>query len=125
MLPSEIITALPRQKVKNTESGAIADVLGTTHDGTTVAVRVSNDGDSWIENWITRYCEPVPEEPRPFRVGDKVKCIYTSVFSTIKQVRIAENGWPEQYEVDDVWKPKENIRHATPEEIARHFAPNA
>jgi hypothetical protein len=120
MNANEILPAIPRQKVKN-KDGRIGGVL-CWHDGDiypNFIVVLLEDGTQ--EDWHDDECEPVHEEPRPFRVGDKVKCLNTSVFSTIKNVRIAENGWPEQYVVDEFWQTKENMRHATPQEVKDYF----
>jgi hypothetical protein len=130
MLPNEILPAIPRQKVKNTgngyEKGQIGDVLLTcisdySESGTHDSLLVKNLETGEVRKWDMNDCEPVPEEPRKFRVGDNVKCLNTSVFSTIKNVRIAENGWPEQYVVDEFWQTKENMRHATPQECKDYF----
>jgi hypothetical protein len=126
MEANEILPAIPRQKVKHSETGEIADVLGATHDGTTIAVRVCKDGDTWIENWIARYCEPVPEEPRPLRVGDKVTLpswgANVTRYGIITGIESQQGYEQKTYYVDgDLLYHTEEIRLASPQECKDYF----
>ena len=122
MLPSQIIPALPRQKVKYELTGEIAHVLNVGKDGKFVSVQVVGTGA--LEEWQTKFCEPVPEEPRPLRVGDKAYALsdyqreYVGVVNNINISlgRIA---------LGEYWFDLKDCRHATPSEVAQYFAPNA
>ena len=131
MLPSQIIPALPRQKLKYKKSdlrynNQVAEVLFATSQ--TALVRFVDS--EYVTQWALENCEPVPEEPRPLRVGDKVHLpswgSNASRFGIITSIMSQQGYDKKEYWVDgDPMDELEEIRHATPEEIVAHFAPNA
>lgn len=66
MLPNQVLNAIPRQKVKF-QDGTIGNVLCYCVGGIAVIDQYGKQ-----DLWDARHCEPVPEEPRGFHVGDVV-----------------------------------------------------
>jgi hypothetical protein len=129
MEANEILPAIPRQKVRHIPSGAVAEVMDKTNDGTVLCVRHNPPSGSYLSHWIVEDCEPVPEEPRPFRVGDKA-VIYVSVvveghkkhyklYSTIKTV--TDTGYIDLGDGYDSLRRDCVIAHATPQECKEYF----
>ena len=136
--PQDILPAIPRQKVKNTNTGVIGDVviLETVNGIEYLEVLVLDEkiGEKYFESFPLKDCEPVTDEPRPFRVGDKViatskngSIAYTTVRVKFPDGTKILNGLERPIStVDGKIEFGEGMttRHATPEEIAAHFAPN-
>ena len=126
MNPKEILPAIPRQKVRNKflRHDKIAHVLNVGADGKKVAVMTINPAN--LEEWNTEDCELVHEEPRPLRVGDKVTLPSWfgngSRYGKITSITAMHGYESVQYYLDgDLLDFNEEVRHATPEEIAQYF----
>ena len=128
----EILPAIPRQKVKC--YGKEHSVLGAYGKSVFVS-RVNDIGEEVTYFANPEDCEPVLEEPRPLRVGDKVVviegtgcdcngagypcshgdmlryCIVTGIFGD----SISVSGGDGKEDIDEKY-----IRHATPEELAKY-----
>lgn len=124
MQSNEIKPAIARQKVKLKSTGEIVDALCTWSDYACDFVTVLRKG--FVEQWNIENCELIPDEPRTFKVGDKVarqwKEIYTE-FTTVKSIStkvgaedliMLDNG-ARMYGIDE-------LRHCTPEEKILYFS---
>lgn len=124
MLPHEILPAIPRQKVKYVDNhgerprgliGQVAEVL--CENGPSVWVRCVPSGT--VLQWSMSHCEPVPEEPRPFRVNDAVivngnrATKITGVIFRDEQMYLLADSCHSYF--------AKELRHATPEELAKYF----
>ena len=137
MLPSQVLPAIPRQKVKvkHSNSSSVYDFIGFAgNEENPTSVYIRNYGGFIHEHPIENceFCEPVPEEPRPFRVGDKVKvlgyydekagdAIYATITAVVRWEKYKKNRYSVSGHVTEVQEEKD-LRHATPEEIAKYFA---
>lgn len=123
MLPSEILPAITRQKVKNTNDERYTSIIGEVIK--LVDSELLVDTPLGLRWWNIEDCEPVPEEPRWFRVNDKVAiainansysyCLVETVaVRNGKTIAIFTYG-------DDKPCDLSRIRLATPEEVAQFF----
>ena len=139
MHPNEILPAIPRQKVKNNciIGKPVADVFCTVHsedfdfdlgpDAPHDAIIVKRE-DGSMDTWQIDDCEPVPEEPRPFRCGDAVfvrgsvvpgeDADKYGIYSRISG--ISKDGQCKIVDRLD-WVKKDGIRLATHQELAKYF----
>lgn len=122
MLPNQVLPAIPRQKVHHEIHEEIGEVMYVYEGDIVVFV------DGHIEFWNLLHCEPIPEEPRQLHIGDAVFVRGTvisgedadnyGIYSRISG--ISKDG--ECKIVDRLdWVKKHDIRHATPEELAKYF----
>lgn len=123
MLPNEVKSAIPRQKVRHVPSGAIGDVIAPQEkhglvDDVVPGVSVFTK-DRGVQVWALECCEPVPEEPRGFRVGDKV-VLNGTWFCTITATYFYDGYTGFRVSTGMDCSP-EQLRHATPEELKLHF----
>lgn len=116
MLPNEILPAIPRQKVRLKSAPAtIATVLMIGEDGKRVAVQQGK----YLCEWSTEDCEPVHEEPRPFRCGDCVVSRHGYDNSAVIGKIQAMNVTGTRFCIGGSWF--DDIRFATPSEVAQYF----
>lgn len=123
MLPQDILPAVPRQKVKH-KFGGFAHVLNLGMDKKKIAVMTINPAR--LEEWNVEDCTPVFEEPRPFRVGDKVVYEYEDgrlEYTIIQAIRKLGDDYKIFTPGDTYAVVGETMRyrHATQEEIAKYF----
>jgi hypothetical protein len=148
MLPNQVLNAIPRQKVKNINSDCEGEVIGFKN-----GTMIGSPSDKsvllvWrlgrIMEWDTKDCEPVPEEPRGFRCGDKVVAWckeewpefttitavmpnYTIGVSDIKRDGLSEGMYGQKtlsvrVETNhDFTVIGGQVRHATPQELKDYF----
>jgi hypothetical protein len=108
--------------VKHVESGEIFYVIAPNPEDKDWIMVLTEDG--YKDEVLAKNCEPVPEESRPFRCGDKVVARhrtggeqeYFGVISALSANAVY---------FSDEWFFKSDVRLATPQEIIDHFAPNA
>lgn len=118
MNANEILPAIPRQKVL-THEGKIKEIaFAFTWDGEIWGMTFpTNETYGWKAVKLS-LCEPVPEEPSRFKVGDKVKS--GQVYTTI--IGVTEFSDYLSYRTDTgVDVHPENLRHATPQECKDYF----
>lgn len=111
MTPQQILPAIPRQKVMK-KNGLICDVLGYSKYQEELVIF---DGED-IDVISPEDCEPVPEEPRVFKVGDALYNDYCGFFRAVSVKDETEVLLP-----NGNWAHSAFIRFATPEEEARYF----
>jgi len=125
--PQDIKPAIPRQKVSN-KDGRIGEVilleciLGVYYLET--LVNDEETGEKYFESFPLKECKLLPEEPRDFKVGDKVVHEYENgnkMFDIIQTMefcgkgeRITQSG---QVGIGGICC----VRHATPLEISKYF----
>jgi len=124
MNANEILPAIPRQKVRRiSRPEVIAEVM--RHDvmhPEWVHVHEIDYPGSEVVSWNIKDCEPVPEEPRPLRVGDKV-VTHSGTLTKIEAI-MRETDERHSYRVQhsDYDFYQHQLRHATPQEIKEYFA---
>lgn len=112
MLPTQVLNAIPRQKVKDKSSGRIGDVVQCDLDNEWVTVLC----DGRVCAWFIADCEPVPEEPRPLRVGDAMYNSFCGFFRAIAVKDETEVLLP-----NGNWAHNAFVRLATPQELKDYF----
>lgn len=119
MLPNEVKNAIPRQKVRHEIHGTIGQVL--CYDGGDIKVLEEGGG---YESWDAACCQPVPEEPRQFRVNDKViiEGQYGDAYTTVETLCVVNGKVCSLYTYGDKNEISlERVRHATPQECKEYF----
>ena len=122
MHPNEILPAIPRQKIKNTNDEKYAVIIGEAIK--LVDSELLVDTPLGLRWWRIEDCEPVHnEEPRPFRVGDKVVALdYAQNPQAYFKIQTLEKKDGKDYAHGSIFGyPLEHIRHATPSEVAQYF----
>lgn len=117
MLPNQVLPTIPRQKVKNTNDERYAAIIGEVIK--LVDSELLVDTPLGLRWWRIEDCEPVPEEPRPFRCGDCVVSRHGYDNAAIVGKIQAMNVTGTRFCIGGSWF--DDIRFATPEERAKYF----
>jgi hypothetical protein len=127
--PQDILPAIPRQKVKNIQDKMCSDIIGSIIN--LVGKELLVDTKLGLRWWRIEDCELLPEEPRDFKVGDKVKVLGyydqeagDAIYATITAVVRWEKSYKTRYSVSghiQEVQEESDLRHATPLEISKYF----
>jgi hypothetical protein len=129
--PKDILPAIPRQKVKNNITGEIGGVIHYVEERKNfddVLIVKLESGE--LGHWDIKRCELLPEEPREFKVGDKIAyelgpkarkdMIGLSQYAIVEGIQsdgcALICGTKLRKEED-----MQYLRHATPLEISKYF----
>ena len=119
MHPNEILPAITRQKVKHIKSGEIFYVIGLHPTERQWVMLLTMDG--FKDEAPLGNLEPVHDEPRPLRIGDKV-ATHSCTLSTIAAIcRLTDNMVTYRVQHSDYDFYENQLRHATHEELAKYF----
>ena len=129
MQPKEIISSLPRQKVRRiSRPEVIAEVL--RHDvmhPEWVHVHEIDYPGAEVVSWSIKDCEPVPNQRIALRIGDRVSFRKygqedVQTYGTIEAIQLTEGEERmRQYRVAGEWIYGDELSAATPEEDEDYF----